>query len=108
MGKQESCPLLWWQQYGHELDEVLRSIARDFLGMAGSSAATERLFSAAADTCKSSRGGLKLSTMEESICAGQWLKDGVDPGGKWKLATDWRALKAQEHGISASFRRKGK
>jgi hypothetical protein len=71
-------------------------MARDFLGMAGSSAATERLFSAAADTCKQSRGSLKTSTMERSVASAQWLKAGMRPGGKWQEAIDWRNLKEAE------------
>lgn len=65
-------------------------MARNYLAMAGSSAATERLFSAAADVCKSSRGGMRLSTIEKSIARAQWLKEGINPGPKWQDVTKWR------------------
>ena len=122
LGNDESCPLLWWkvsmgtpckqtgvdahrQVHGGSFDNELRGMARDFLGAAGSSAATERLFSAAADTCKQSRGSLKTSTMERSIASAQWLKCGLKPGAKWKAALEWRDLKAAEFNALTASRK---
>lgn len=55
-------------------------MARDYLACSGSSAAPERIFSAAADVCAASQGSLVAITIERAVSTLIWLREGVSLG----------------------------
>lgn len=59
---------------------IVANMARDYLACSGSSAAPERIFSAAADVCASSRGSLAAITIERAVSNLIWLREGVSLG----------------------------
>lgn len=72
--------LEWWKVNASRYP-VLSSLARDYLAVCGASCAVERTFSAAADVCGRDRGALKPPTVERSVGARLWSKDGINIDG---------------------------
>lgn len=62
---------------------VIAAMAHDYLGCSGSSAAPERIFSAAADVCAASRGSLVAITIERAVSTLIWLREGVSLGAEF-------------------------
>ncbi|KAA1120075.1 hypothetical protein PGT21_037120 [Puccinia graminis f. sp. tritici] len=81
----KSTPLKWWKAH-HETYPILAILAREYLGAPGSSCAVERLFSAASDVCRTSRGSLLPSTISHSVSSLMWLREEVPLSGEFDEA----------------------
>ncbi|PLW29804.1 hypothetical protein PCANC_21033 [Puccinia coronata f. sp. avenae] len=81
----KTTPLTWWRE-NRATYQTLAVMARAYLGTPGSSCAVERLFSAAADVCSSSRGRLQPSTMSHSVSSLMWLREDVPLSGDFAEA----------------------
>lgn len=98
-------PLTWWRvsifpffvlmsysnvvvllQEHHHQFPILAQVARDYLSVSATSCACERTFSAAADICTPSRGGMLPKTMTRLVGSQAWLKEGVVPDGDFAEA----------------------
>lgn len=111
--KKDQTPLGWWkvssfslllplyltmltlvvlvQEHQHRFP-ILAKLARDYLSVSATSCACERTFSAAADVCTPSRGGMLPKTMERLVGSQAWLKEGIIPDGDFAEAA--KALQA--------------
>jgi hypothetical protein len=70
--------MLWLpKQANQEAYPTLAVMARAYLGTPASSCSVERLFSAAADVCSSSRGRMLPSTMSHCVSSLMWLREEV-------------------------------
>ncbi|KAA1068401.1 hypothetical protein PGTUg99_015492 [Puccinia graminis f. sp. tritici] len=81
----KTTPLLWWKA-NCKTYPTLAVIARAYLGTPASSCSVERLFSAAADVCNSSRGSFLPSTMAHSVSSLMWLREEVTLSGDFSDA----------------------
>ena len=75
------------QEHKHRFP-VLAALARDYLAISATSCACERTFSAAADVCTSSQGGMVPKTMERLVGSQSWMKEGVIPDGDFAAAAE--------------------
>lgn len=83
--KKDQTPLDWWREHQHRFP-VLSKLARDYLAVSATSCACERTFSAAADVCTPSRGGMVPKTMERLVGSQAWMKEGIIPDGDFSEA----------------------
>lgn len=83
--KRDQSPLGWWKEHEHHFP-ILAQLARDYLSVSATSCACERTFSAAADICTSSRGGMHPKTMERLVGSQAWMKEGIVPDGDFEEA----------------------
>lgn len=79
--------LCWWS-VNHSRFPIVAMMACDYLACSGSSAAPERTFSAAANVCSASQGGLAPITIERSVLTRMWLVEMVSLGDEFSNVVD--------------------
>ena len=72
----DECLLTYWKRKAHKWPK-LALMARDFLAIPSTSAASERSFSVGRDMLGLSRHSMKPSTMEATMCLRSWHQSGI-------------------------------
>ena len=77
-GKKFNCPLVWWKEHEHQFP-VLAQLARRFLCIQSTSAASERIFSKAERIIEDRRAGLDPDNAGMLIFLKDALKEWFEP-----------------------------